>query len=51
METKYLNSDDKRRIAHFLAERAVQKMSTRFTTEEEVRKYVETFNSVIKMID
>lgn len=50
MNTEYLEIEDKKRIAHFLAERSVAHIPA-LDPKTALEKYVETFNTVLETLD
>lgn len=50
MNAIYLTIDDKRHIAHFLAERSISHISG-LETQRALEKYVETYNTVLETIE
>lgn len=50
MNTKYLNIDDKKHIAHFLAERSISHIAG-LDTQRALEQYIETYNTVLETIE
>lgn len=50
MNTNYFDIEDKKRVAHFLAERSVAHI-TGLDPKTALEKYVETFNTVLETLD
>lgn len=50
MNVSYLTTDDKKHIAHFLAERSISHISG-LETQRTLEKYIETYNAVLETIE